>query len=69
MDKLWNGRYRPIKELGDGTFGAVKICKQNQFNDRDGILFYALRELMILQHLQKCKHVVRLVDAFVSSEN
>lgn len=24
---------------------AVKVCKQNKFNLRDGVLFYALREL------------------------
>ena len=44
---------------------AIKVSKQNAFNDRDGIQFYALRELMILQKLQSCKAVVRLVDSFV----
>ena len=36
---------------------AVKKSKVNKFNDRDGILFYALREAHILQILKGQKHV------------
>ena len=52
-------------QLDAGKTVAIKVSKQNAFNDRDGIQFYALRELMILQHLQSCKSVVRLIDSFV----
>ena len=36
---------------------AVKKSKVNKFNDRDGILFYALREAHLLQILKGQKHV------------
>ena len=35
----------------DASLVAVKKSKVNAFNDRDGILFYALREAQILQRL------------------
>ena len=33
------------------NFVAIKKSKVNAFNDRDGILFYALREAQIMQKL------------------
>ena len=37
--------------VADASLVAVKKSKVNAFNDRDGILFYALREAQILQKL------------------
>lgn len=28
MEKsIWNGRYKPVKELGDGAFAEVWLCQ------------------------------------------
>lgn len=54
-----------IHSEGTGPQVAIKVSKQNAFNDRDGIQFYALRELMILQRLQSSNFVVRLLDSFL----
>ena len=58
-----------VTEIG-GTEGnrlvAVKKSKVNTFNDRDGILFYALREAQILQKLHGHAHVAQLLDIFYS---
>lgn len=50
-----NNRYPVIanNEIVDNPrLVAIKKSKVNTFNDRDGILFYALREAQILQRLQ-----------------
>ena len=59
-----------IDESQGPKYVAVKIMKQNRFNDRDGIQFYALRELAILQTLQKAKteYTVQLLDAFLTAQ-
>ncbi len=59
-----NDQYQVHGE-GTGPLVAIKVSKQNAFNDRDGIQFYALRELMILQRLQISNFVVRLLDSFL----
>jgi len=48
---------------------AIKRSKLNAFNDRDGISFYALREIKILQSLQSCKHVASLHDLFYTPKD
>ena len=48
---------------------AIKKSKVNAFNDRDGILFYALREAQILQRLSGQQHVCQLLDIFYSGDH
>lgn len=45
------------KDQATAQIVAVKKSKVNKFNDRDGILFYALREAHLLQILKGQKHV------------
>ena len=47
---------------------AIKRTKMNAFNDRDGVAFYALREIKLLQQLQSqykadCR-TVQITDVF-----
>jgi serine/threonine protein kinase len=48
---------------------AVKKSKLNAFNDRDGIQFYALREIQILQKLAGQKNIVRILDLFFNEKD
>ena len=48
---------------------AVKKSKVNAFNDREGVLFYALREAQILQKLAGQTHICQLLDIFYSGDN
>ena len=60
-----NGRYTlPVVKVDNPRLVAIKKSKVNAFNDRDGILFYALREAQILQKLQGQRHVCQLLDIF-----
>ena len=48
---------------------AIKKTKMNAFNDRDGIQFYALREIKNLVSLQGKEHVVQLLDVFYADSD
>ena len=52
-----NTQYAKESDQSKTKIVAVKKSKVNKFNDRDGILFYALREAHILQILKGQKHV------------
>ena len=54
---------------GEKRLVALKKSKVNAFNDRDGVLFYALREAMILQKLRGQRHVCQLLDVFYADAN
>ena len=48
-----NSRYNEVTNMDTCTKTvAIKKSKVNAFNDRDGVLFYALREAQILQKLK-----------------
>ena len=52
-----NERYRGMEhtqaaDKSNARIVALKKSKVNTFNDRDGVLFYALREAQILQKLK-----------------
>ena len=57
-------KYELEKDASKARFVAVKKSKVNAFNDRDGILFYALREVQMLQILKGQKHVCEIFDVF-----
>ena len=48
---------------------AVKKSKINSFNERDGVLFYAMREVQVLQKMSGSKHVCKLLDVFYTGGN
>jgi hypothetical protein len=50
LGKIFTANLRHEGQTGSpsGVFVAVKKSKVNAFNERDGILFYALREAMVL---------------------
>lgn len=67
LEKIFpkNSAEYPLEaNAGDTRLVAVKKSKVNTFNDRDGILFYALREVQMLQRLKGQKHVCEILDVF-----
>ena len=59
-----NAEYTLNADQANSRLVAVKKSKVNKFNDRDGILFYALREVQMLQKLKGQKHVCEILDIF-----
>ena len=53
----------------DSPLVAIKKSKINAFNSRDGVLFYALREVQVLQKMASSDHVCKLVDVFYTDNN
>jgi len=54
---------------GEERFVAVKKTKMNVFNDREGIQFYALREIQIMQDLKESTNICQLLDVFFSEKD
>lgn len=63
-DKFMQASSEVGEDPTSGRLVAVKKTKMNAFNDRDGIQFYALREIQIMQALKGCKHVCEVLDVF-----
>lgn len=57
-----------VGTVEDRKMVAIKKSKVNTFNDRDGVLFYALREAQILQKLKGHKYVCQLLDIYYSGD-
>ena len=82
--KVYNQRYRKIKNIGKGAYGQIKLCedlkpepgqeskyialKKMKIDQSVGINFTSIREIKILQ---QCQHpnIMKLLDIFTENQS